>query len=116
MDRQKDNPLSDPEYDASFDPDLVKNAGRIQNVLSDFLDKEMEALEQRLIEKGVKHAKGLPLEILFTLVTEDGTKRPMDFEAIIKDLPKHRNLSRDHLQYCMKEFERIRLLTPLVND
>lgn len=61
MDRQtKDQQLADGDYVATFDPELVKKAGRIQNVLSDFLDKEMEALEHRLEQKGVKHTKGLP--------------------------------------------------------
>ncbi|NND08979.1 MAG: ATP-binding protein [Saprospiraceae bacterium] len=108
--------LPDENYVARFDPALVKKAGRIQNVLSDFLDKEMEALELRLEQQGVEHAEGLPLEILFTLVTDDGTKRPMDLESIVKGLPKHRRLDSQHLQYCMKEFERIRLLTPLTSD
>lgn len=93
-----------------FDPPLVEAVGPMQNVLSDFLDEQMVEIEAGLRNRGVKKPEGLPLEVLFTLVTEDGTKRNRDPEAIISDLPKNRQLSESNLAFCLSEFERIKLL------
>lgn len=96
-----------------FDPTLVQQIGRIDNVLGTFLEEQMLLLEDKLSEKGVSRPKGLPLEILFTMVTEDGTKRQMDTDTILDNLPRNRKLSQQQLQYCLEELERIRLLRPL---
>jgi hypothetical protein len=58
----------------------------------------------------VKNAQGLPLEVLFTLVTEDGTKRNREPGDILADLPRNRQISSADLDYCLGEFERIKLL------
>ena len=93
-----------------FDPPLVKAVGPMQNVLSEFLDEQMVEIEDGLKKRGIKKPEGLPLEVLFTLVTEDGTKRNRDPESIITDLPKNRQLSASNLAFCLSEFERIKLL------
>lgn len=99
----------DPEQ-VVFDPELVASVGPMQNVLSEFLDEQFEEIERGLARRGVDHPEGLPLEVLFTLVTEDGTKRNREAAEIIEDLPRNRQLSEEDLAYCLGEFERIKLL------
>ncbi len=93
-----------------FDSELVEAVGPMQNVLSEFLDEQMEEIERGLSKRGVKNPEGMPLEVLFTLVTEDGTKRNREPVAILDDLPRNRRLSPDDLEFCLSEFERIKLL------
>jgi len=94
----------------TFDPALVTAVGAMQNVLSEFLDEQMAEIEQGLQARGVKNAAGMPLEVLFTLVTEDGTKRNRAPAEILEDLPRNRQLSTQDLEFCLSEFERIKLL------
>lgn len=94
----------------TFDPELVKAVGPMQNVLSEFLDEQMREIEIGLQKRGVKSPEGLPLEVLFTLVTEDGTKRSKDPVSILEDMPRNRKLSATDLEFCLSEFERIKLL------
>ncbi|MEL6254452.1 MAG: ATP-binding protein [Bacteroidota bacterium] len=100
----------------NFDLSLVKRIGKVENVLSDFLDEQMKEVELGLKDRGIEHTEGLPLEILFTLVTEDGTKRNMQLGDILDDLPKNRNLTEADLVYCMEEFHRIKLLRQFADD
>jgi hypothetical protein len=96
-----------------FDPALVQKVGRIDNVLGTFLEEQLLQLEDKLSQKGVSQTKGLPLEILFTLVTEDGTKQQMDPAGIRDSLPRNRKINDQQLEFCLAEFQRIRLLRPL---
>lgn len=100
----------------TFDLPLVKRVGKVENVLSDFLDEQMKEVEGGLKQRGIENTEGLPLEILFTLVTEDGTKRNMQLGDILDDLPKNRNLTEADLVYCMKEFHRIKLLRQFADE
>ena len=93
-----------------FDPTLVYSVGKMENVLSEFLDEQMQKVEVGLKNRGVAKPEGLPLEILFTLVTEDGTKRSRNLGKIINDLPKNRALNEDDINFCLEEFQRIKLL------
>lgn len=97
----------------NFDLLLVKRVGRIENVLSEFLDEQLEQMEQKLASKGVKNPEGLPLEILFAMVTEDGTKQAMNSTAIMQSLPKNRQIAPEHLAFCLEEFASIKLLKQL---
>lgn len=97
-----------------FDSELVRQVGKMENVLSEFLDEQLRALENKLLQqRGIEQAKGLPLEILFTLVTEDGTKQALDLEHIKESLPKNRKLNSDDLEFVLEEFKRIKLLRQL---
>lgn len=93
-----------------FDRPLIDSVGKMENVLSDFLDEQLAEVEEGLRRRGVQEAEGLPLEILFTLVTEDATKRNMELESISQALPKNRKLAPDDVAYCLERFEDIRLL------
>jgi hypothetical protein len=94
----------------TFDEELVDAVGPMKNVLSEFLDEQMQDIEAGLKKRGVKSPQGLPLEVLFTLVTEDGTKRSKDPVSILEDMPRNRKLSAADLEFCLSEFERIKLL------
>ncbi|MFK7921621.1 MAG: AAA family ATPase [Bacteroidia bacterium] len=94
----------------TFDEPLIASVGKMENVLSEFLDEQMTIVEDGLKSRGVEKPEGMPLEVLFTLVTEDGTKRNMDLATIQKDLPRHRQLTQENLDFVMSEFHRIKLL------
>lgn len=93
-----------------FDPALVQEVGKIDNVISEFLDEQMNGLEGKLSQKGVSNTKGLPLEILFTLVTDKGTKHQLSPDEIHNSLPKNRRINTEFLQFCMEEFKRLKLV------
>ncbi len=105
----EDDSGKQPDH-VSFSPKLVEKVGKIDNVLSQFLDEQLFRIEHALQKRGVKNVKGLPLEILFALVTEDGTKQGLTTAGILENLPKNRDLTREDLQYCLQEFQRIKLL------
>lgn len=108
---------------AIFSLDLINNqVGKMKNVLSEFIDEQLEALEADL-QRGEdktgqpipKHPNptGLPLEILFTLVTDNGTKQAVDPAYIQSRLPTNRSISVPLIEYCLKRFEEVRLLRQL---
>lgn len=99
-----------------FDPQLVETVGRIDNVLGTFLEEQMARLEEHLIEQGIEATRGLPLEILYTLVTQDGTKQALTPQEIQESLPRNRKIPVEQLAYCLSEFERLRLLRPVEPD
>ena len=95
----------------TFSPQLVHAVGPIANVLADFLEEQLLYLEDKLrTERGIKNPRGLPNEILFTLVTDEHTKRSLDLTAIQERLPNSYAISDEDLQYCLDEFRRIRIL------
>jgi hypothetical protein len=100
----------------TFDPALVKEVGKMENVLSDFLDEQLKLIEEKLNARGIENSKGLPLEILFTLVTEDGTKQALDANDIVDNLPKNRKISTTDLEFCMEEFKKIKILRAIEAD
>ena len=94
----------------TFDPDLVDKVGRVENVLSVFLDEQLQLLEGKLQARGIQNARGLPLEILFTLVTNDSTKQALSAGEIIGNLPRNRKISPEDLAFLMDEFRRIKII------
>ena len=100
----------------TYDLPLVDSVGAMQYVISEFIDHKLKDIETALAKQdNTNIVAGLPLEILFTMVTEDGTKRSMDKKSILKYVPKYFNLSEKVLDYCLKEFKRLRLLRELVD-
>lgn len=107
--------ISRPES-ITFDPDLVDGVGKMENVLSDFLDEQMGVVEKGLKDRGISRPEGVPLEVLFTLVTEDGTKRNRDLSGIVEDLPKNRKITEADVAFCIEEFQRIKLLRAFADE
>jgi KaiC/GvpD/RAD55 family RecA-like ATPase len=104
---------TDTPTTVTFDVPLTERVGRLENVISAFLDEELGAIEQGLAKRGVAQPQGIPLEILFALVTEEGTKRNLDIGAILDAVPANRAISEATVRYCLTEFERIRVVRPL---
>ena len=93
-----------------FDLATVQEVGAMQNVISDFLDEQLQSIEKNLIERGVTNAKGIPIEILFAMISADGTKKPVDLLLLTENLPKNVRLTQDDLMFCLNEFKRIRIV------
>jgi WD40 repeat protein len=93
-----------------FTPSVVNEVGAINNVISDFLDEQFTGIEGGLTQRGIKKAKGLTLEILFTMISNDGTKRQVKVESILENLPKNIVVTADDVGFCIVEFKRIRIL------
>jgi hypothetical protein len=99
---------------ATFDPALTERVGKLSEVLRDFLSNHLRAIEQSLkVHRGVAKPDGVPLEVLFALVTEDGTKRNLDVQSILDALPRNRGIEESHVRFCLDEFERLRLVRAL---
>lgn len=96
------------EYDpVSFDLALVKEVGELKDVLGNFLDEQLNQLEAEMGKKGV------PLDVLFALVTDDGTKRSQDTELIKESLLRRKNISTEDVEYCIKRFSEMRIFKEL---
>lgn len=96
-----------------FNLALVEEVGRIGAVLSDFLGEQIKSLETGLSDRGIDNPEGLPIEILFAMVTDDGTKQQVDLPAILDALPKDRNLTEADLKYCLDYFIEIKMMRQL---
>lgn len=104
-----------PTQQLSFDRALVEQVGEIKNVLSVFLDEQMLALENKLKEKfNIDDPSNIPLDILYTLVTNEQTKRSLDLAAILEQLPQNRGITAEVVAYCLEQMEDMRLLN--LND
>ncbi len=105
-----------PANGVTFDLPLVERVGKIENVLSIFLDEQVKVLEAELASRGIERPDGLPMELLFTLVTSEGTKRNMDAAEIAHALPPNRRIDASHVQHCLDAFTRLRLLRLLAEE
>lgn len=102
-----------PKQSIYFDSILVKETGKMDNVLSSFLDEQFDDIKNALKKRGVAQHDALPMAILFSMVTSDKTKRVVDFKTIHKELPANWNISSKDIEFCLKEFSKIRILTTL---
>lgn len=93
----------------TFDKTLLAKAGNFENVMSLFLDEQISILEKELSEKGIMES-GIPMEILFTMVTDTGTKQAIEVQQIKKQLMHQKNISEDIIDFCIKRFNEIRIL------
>lgn len=99
--------------EVTFHPALVRQVGKLDNVLSLFLVEQMELLEDKLSERNIADPEGLPLEILFALVSEEQTKNTRALEEIRMELPEGRRLSEADLRFCLEELQRIKIVRPV---
>jgi WD40 repeat protein/type II secretory pathway pseudopilin PulG len=102
--------IRNPNSEIVFTPSVVNEVGAINNVISDFLDEQFTGIETGLTQRGIKKSKGLTLEILFTMISNDGTKRRVKVESILENLPKNIVVTADDIGFCIVEFKRIRIL------
>ena len=79
----------------TFDPELVKEIGELPEVLSDFLDEQTEEIDRELGQKG------LALEVLMALVTNEGTKRSLGLESLQGLLAEKKGFAPDVVRRCV---------------
>ncbi|MEO0734236.1 MAG: ATP-binding protein [Bacteroidota bacterium] len=110
------------EGPAIFTPALVKD-NQLDNVIDDFLSTSLEAIEKELIgrwraaeptaERGklAGRAKGIPLEILFRLVTDEGTKKVTAEEELL-DHPffQRRSITPEDIRFCLQRLAENKLI------
>lgn len=96
-----------------FDEALIKQTGDLENVMSTFLDQQLRVLESELAEKHKGAKKGAPLDILFELVTDNGTKHAIDLEQVKKRLKRSKNIEPVVIDYCVVRFKEMRILREL---
>ena len=97
----------------TFDSALVDRVGKFENVLPDFIDAQLTAIERSLAARGVRRPEGIPFEILFAMLTGDGARRAMDVGEIMRTLPKKNvTLTSTDIRYCLEELVRVRLVRP----
>lgn len=94
-----------------FDTALVSQVGEMQNVLEIFLEEQMERLSQMLQrEFRLANSKNIPLDILYTLVTNEQTKRALTADAIYRELPAGQDVSPEVVKFCLDKMVSLRLL------
>lgn len=88
-----------------FSPALVRGVGSIKMVLGEFLDKQLQNIQQEL----EKHHHGVPVnaveKLIDKFVTLEGTKRPQDPDQV--HVPQ---LSREQILFCLERLEKCRIL------
>jgi len=53
---------------------------------------------------------GIPKLVLFSLVTEEGSKKTLETEVLFEQLLKRRNISKEEVQYCIQRFQDLRII------
>ena len=108
------------ERSVRFDPQLVSATKQIEDVLSDFLEEQLQLMEMELKTKKNINKEGVPMEILYALVTDDGTKRSLNMEDLKKDLIRasdsSQKLSPEIIEFCINRFNDLRIIRILSED
>ena len=107
---KKDLQRNHGERKITFDLPLVNEIGKMKNVLTDFLLEQVAQLELELQAMGLENAKGIPLEILYALVTEQGTKQALEPKEILEILPQNRGLTLETVTYCLEQLYKLKIL------
>ena len=81
----------------------------MEGVISDFVDEQLKVIDLELEAKGIRERQ-VALEILFALVTDDGTKRNRRSENIEERLQTRKGISAEITDYCIKRFHELKLI------
>lgn len=87
-----------------FDEALIDQTGALTNVLSEFLDEQLLNLDRQ------SPKPGMALDILFALVTNNGTKRTLEQEALVRKLAEEKGFSRSFLVESLSKLKAARIL------
>ncbi len=93
----------------TFSPELIDQTGQFADVLEVFLKDQIQIIEEELKAKGSK-IKGIPMTVLFSLVTEDGTKKAVESESLHTQLYNRKKITKTEIDYCIKRFQDLRIL------
>lgn len=92
-----------------FSPELIDKTGKFEDVLEVFLQNQVETIDAELKAQGSK-ITNIPQTVLFSLVTEDGTKKAVETENLYDQLYKRKRISPKEIDYCIKRFQELRVL------
>lgn len=95
-----------------FDPELVAQTGELKDVLSAFLDEQIEVIEAELADQKVPR-KGVPMDVLFALVTDNGTKQTLDIATIKRQLEQRKHIAPEYVDHCITRFKQMRIIREL---
>ena len=103
-----------------FDMALVSSTKQIEDVLSDFLEEQLSQMEWDLKRERNIDKPGLPMEILYALVTDDGTKRSLNVPDLKEELLRSEGgqtaLSAEVIDFCINRFNQLRIIRILSED
>ncbi|MCK4761293.1 MAG: WD40 repeat domain-containing protein [Candidatus Aminicenantes bacterium] len=89
-----------------FTPALVKETGKISDVMAAFLDEQTEQVQQTLIKKHPGAAVDAVRQVLNEFASVEGTNLPLQKEALYTKLA----LPKDVVDFCLTGLEKGRLL------
>lgn len=95
-----------------FDSYLVGKGKQLEGVISDFIDEQMKVLQEELMEKGIEDTQ-LPWNILFELVTDDGTKLNVEVDALKGRLFQKRDIDPEITEYCVNRLNELKVIRML---
>lgn len=98
-----------PNKQIVFSPELIDQTGQFEDVLEVFLKEQVHTIDNELQAKGSK-VKGIPTTVLFSLVTEDGTKKAIETGTLYDTLFKRKGITKSEIDYCIKRFQELRIL------
>ncbi len=93
-----------------FDSAIIRQTRQLEDVLSDFLSEQIEALEADLQSEGLDK-KGLPLAVLFALVTSDRTRKSNTVSQVREEISKRFQVDTMYVDYCLQQLLQKRILT-----
>lgn len=89
-----------------FDRELVSQISTM-NVLGAFLDEQLLQLENELGNKGITK------DVLFFLVSDEGTKQAIEVDLIKESLLRRKNINPADVDYCIRRFAEMRIFKEL---
>lgn len=105
-----------------IDSDLVQ-INTMETVLGDFIQQQLQLVEEALVRKWKvetpnaieealkKKANNVPLEILFLLTTDSGTKKVINEDTILAhQFFQNRELQKEDLLFCLEKMRGIKLI------
>ena len=91
----------------TFDQNLLEEIGELEDVLDSFLADQVNEVEKEIGKKG------LPMAVLYAMVSDESTKRSVNAERILKLLPADYDISLAEVERCLQEFLKRRIIKAL---
>lgn len=105
LDRLYQEAQKENELQPRFSTDLVEKVGRFEDIVSQFIDDQINELEVKLgTEK-----KGIPLKILGAMITNERTKRVLSDENL-EEIRERLGLNEEEFNFCIATFEKMRII------
>lgn len=109
LDDDSRNKEENPNRKICFDQALISQIGTFEDVMGIFLDEQLDILDAELAAKGIQQ-KNIPIDILFELVTDTGTKQSLEVEHIKMRLKNSKKIDGELVDYCVQRFKQMRLI------